>query len=289
MTNLIWYIGLAIIGVGSATYAIYMKRDIYRVSTLLVFYLFVTGLTWIGEFIVLGLFDSYAYKPGLFTDPWAQNLLGHLIVNTTLYPSLAIVMMVYSLRYGWFCLVAVLFTLIEVLFVNLGIYEQHWWKYYMTIIAVIFFLSIELIVFKKINQRYNRLTRAAIFYFVAVVILHTPTPILLLLGKQHYQLSSITNLVDNLYLTSILISFFYHLIESFFLVLLVCILKNWYWKLLPFIITIITQSIFLKMNILMIDNDWNFFYTLVSYEIFIAVFILIEKYTMRQGLSYRFK
>ena len=100
MPNVFWYICLAIIGVASAAYIIYKKRDVYKVSTLLIFYLFTASLTWIGEFTVLGLFNSYAYKTGVFADPWAQNLLGHLLINTTLYPSTAIVMVAYSLRYG---------------------------------------------------------------------------------------------------------------------------------------------------------------------------------------------
>lgn len=100
MSNLFLYILLAIIGVGIVIFTVYMRKNIYKVSTLMVFYLFAAGGTWIGEFIVLGLFNSYAYKTGLFTDPWAQNLLGHLILNTTLYPAVAIVMVAYSLGYG---------------------------------------------------------------------------------------------------------------------------------------------------------------------------------------------
>lgn len=184
MPNLFWYICLAIIGVGIAAYTIYKKRDIYKVSTLLVFYLFTASLTWIGEFTVLGLFNSYAYKTGLFVDPWAQNLLGHLLINTTLYPAAAIVMVAYSLRYGWMFSVAAFFTLLEYLFVNLRIYEQHWWRYYMTFIAVIIFLSIFHKWFARMNQRCYGLTRAITFFFVAMIIIHIPAPVLLLLGKQ---------------------------------------------------------------------------------------------------------
>lgn len=65
MLNLFWYICLPIISVGYVAYTIYKKKNTYKVSTLLVFYLFTASLTWIGEFTVLGLFDSYAYKTGL--------------------------------------------------------------------------------------------------------------------------------------------------------------------------------------------------------------------------------
>lgn len=281
MSSLFWYICLAIIGIVVATYTIYKKRDTYKVSTLLVFYLFTASITWIGEFTVLGLLNSYSYKTGLFADPWAQNLLGHLLINSTLYPAAAIVMVANSLRYGWILIVAAFFTLLEYMFVKLRIYEQHWWRYYMTPIAVVIFLAFFHKWFPKMNRRPYGLTRAVTFYFVAMIIIHIPAPVLLLLGKQYYQIGFINNLVGNLYLASIVIIFFYHLIESFLLVLFTCVFNKWYLKILPVIISIVVQSILVKMNILIINAGWNLVYTLVIYEIFIIAYILVEKYTLK--------
>ena len=284
MPNLFYYIGLAIIGIVCATYTIYKKRDTYKVSTLLVFYFYTASLTWLGEFTVLGLFNSYAYKTGLFTDPWAQNLLGHLLINTTLYPSAAIIMVGYGLHYKWMIFVASFFTLLEVLFVKMRIYEQHWWRYYMTFITVIIFLSIFKKSFTKMNEKRYGLTRAIIYYFVAMLIIHIPAPVLLLLGKQYYQISLINNLVGNLYLSSIIIIFFYHLIESFILVLFTCVIKKGYLKVIPIIISALVQVICVKMNILVIKDSWNLIYTLFIYEIFIVAYMLIEKFTLKQEL-----
>jgi len=98
MASILWYYLLAIIGVGITAHTIYKKRDIIELSTFLVFYLFATCTTWIGEFIVLGLLNGYAYKPGIYTDLWAENILGHLILNSTLYPGTAILVAAYFLR-----------------------------------------------------------------------------------------------------------------------------------------------------------------------------------------------
>ena len=279
MSNFIWYICVAIISVGIAVYAIYMKRDRYKASTLMLFYLFASSITWIGEFIVLGLFNSYAYKTGLFTDPWAQNLLGHLILNTTMYPAAAIVMVAYSLRNRWITLITAIFILVEYLFLKLGLYEHNWWKYYMSAITVVSFILISKYWFLKMNKKRQGLTRILTFYFVAMIIIHIHTPLLLLLGKQYYQISFINNLIGNMYLSSITIIFIYHLIESFLLVLFVGILKKWYWKSLAFIISPVVQIIFTKMNILILEDRWKLVYTIFIYEICIALFILIEKYT----------
>lgn len=285
MKNIFWYICLAVLGVSSATCAIYMKRNKYKVSTLLVFYLFSGSLAWIGEFIVLGLFNSYAYNTGVFSNPWAQNLLGHLLLNTALYPSAATVMVAFSFRYGWIFFVAAFFTFIEYLFVKQGLYVHHWWRYYMTTITVVGILSFCSKWFPKMNKNRYGLIRAITFYFVAMIIIHIPTPILLLLEKQYYQISLVNRLFVDLYLSSIIIIFFYNLIESILLVLFTCILKKWYWKVMPFIISITVQSILARMGILIMENGWNLLYTLIIYETFIAAFILIEKYTLKPDLN----
>jgi len=135
MESIYWYCLLAIIGIGIAAFSIYKKRDIAKVSTYLVFYLFATCVTWIGEFVVLGLFDSYAYKTGLFTSPWAQNIF-------------------------------------------------------------------------------------------------------------------------------------------------VCILKKWFWKLVPFVIAFVGQSILVKLNILVLQDGWTLFNTMLVYFMSIMTFILIENYSL---------
>ena len=155
----------------------------------------------------------------------------------------------------------------------------------MTFITVVILLSISNKMFSKITERCYGLTRVITFYFVAMIIIHTPAPILLLLGKQYYQINLINNLFDNLYRSSLAIIFFYHLTESFLLVLFTCILRKWYWKILPFIISIVSQSIFSIMHILIMEDSWNLVYTLFIYEIFITIFILIEKYTVKSDLN----
>ena len=284
MSNLFWYICLALIGAGSSAYAIYMKRHLYKVSTLIVFYLFAAAITWVGEFTVLGLFNSYAYKTGLFADPWAENLLGHLLLNTTLYPAVAIVTVTYSLSYGGITIASALFVFTEYLFVKMGLYEHHWWSYYMTAITVVVYLLISKYWFYEMNQKPYGLTRALTFFFVALLIIHTPAPILLLLGKQHYQIGFINNMFRNFYLSSIIIIFFYHVVEAFLFVLFVCVFKRLYWKVVPFIFSLVVQSIFAKVDILILDDEWKLLYTIFIYEIFIAVFILLEKYTLKPDL-----
>ncbi|MGE5678093.1 MAG: hypothetical protein ACM3ZR_08560 [Pseudomonadota bacterium] len=281
MSNITWYVGLAVISLIFAVYAIFIKGHVYKTSTLLMFYLFSAAITWIGEFVVLGIFNSYAYKPGLFQDTWAQNLLGHLLLNSTMFPAASTFMVVHSFRYGFIALVSMIFVLAEYLFVKLGLYEQHWWRYYMSAINVIVFMLVTDKWFNKMNQQRSGKIRATTFFFIALIVLHTPTPILLLLGKQHAEIGFINSLVGNFYRSSIIIAFTYHLIASLIFVIFVCVLKKWYWKLVPFIFSISVLSISAKMNILIMDNGWKLSYTLLIQQILIAIFILLEKYTLK--------
>jgi len=68
-------------------------------------------------------------------------------------------------------------------------------------------------------------------------------------------------------------------------VLFTCILNKWYWKVIPLLFPPVVQSIFAKANILLLDNAWKLIFTIFIYEIFIAVFILLEKYTLKPRLS----
>lgn len=288
MTNLVWYLFIAIIGVVISAHTIYVKRHKFKVSTLIVFYLFATGITWLGEFTVLGLFDSYVYKTGLFVDPWAQNLLGHLILNITLYPAIAIVCVAYGHRYWGIGLTSALFVFIEYLFVKMGLYEHHWWRYYMTGIVVIVYLLFSKYWYPEMVQRPYGFVRNFTYYFVALVIIHIPSPVLLLLGKQHYQMGFVNNMFDNFYLSSIIIVFFYHMILCFVAVLCTCVLKKWYWPYVPLLFPLIVQSILGKVGILVIEEGWSLVYTIVIYELFIAIYVLLEKYTLKDRYRIKF-
>jgi hypothetical protein len=159
---------------------------------------------------------------------------------------------------------------------KLGIYEHHWWTYFMTALAIFIYQILTKKWFEKINcTRYGWL-RTSTFYFTGFVILHYPVPILLLLGKQYYNV----HLAHDIYLSSTIFSFSYQLVEAFILVLCVCVLRKWYWKFVPFIVSFIGQCILANLKILVFQNGWSLFYTMLINFICLTAFILIEKYSL---------
>ena len=284
MSNLFWYNFLAIIGIGIAAFSIYKKKHLTELSTWIVFYLFATSITWLGEFTVLGFFSSYAYKPGVFSDPWAENLLGHLILNSTLWPGMAILVVAYSLDYKWIILISAVNVLIEYLFVQFGMYEQHWWKYYMTAVTVVLFLTIAKKWFSIINRERHGISRFITLYLVAVVIIHISFPLLLLLDKQYYSV----HLTENLYRSSIIFILSYHLIETFIIVIF-SYFDTRYWKAVPFVISSLGQTFLASRGILIFKDEWNLFYTIIIYAISITVIILVEKHTLKPRINKKLK
>jgi len=146
----------------------------------------------------------------------------------------------------------------------------------MTGLAISIYQIFTKIWFNKMNKTQPGMVRIGTFYFVGFVILHYPIPIILLLGKQYYNV----NWVQDMYLSSTMFIFSYQLVETLILVFFVCVLKKWFWKLGPFIIAFVGQSILVKLNILVFQDGWNLFYTMLVYFISIATFILIEKYSL---------
>jgi hypothetical protein len=282
MSSVFWFTSLAMIGIGMAAFSMYKKRCLTELSTWIVFFLFATSITWLGEFTVLGLFNSYAYKPGLFNDSWAENLAGHLILNSTLWPGMAVLVAAYSLDYKWICLLSAGNVLIEYFFVKFGMYDQHWWKYYMTAIAVVLYLAITKKWFSLLNQKRYGLIRFLTLYFAAFVIIHLPFPLLLLSGKQFYYV----DLAQNLYRSSTVFILFYHLVETF-IVIAFSYFKNWYWKLVPFISSFLGQIILVNRGILVFQDGWNLFYNLLIYVISITICILLEKHTLKPRINMR--
>lgn len=289
MASVLWYIGLAAVSATIGIFAIYKKRRVYKISTLIVFWLFTASVTWIGEFIVLGIFDSYAYKPGISSDPWVENLVGHLFLNASMFPAAAILFVTYSLHFGGASIITAYFVLSEYLFTRLGLYEHHWWSYYMSVINTTVFMLLSRKWFYKVKHAKYNIPRLVTLYFVGFLLLHTPSPFLLLLMKQYYSLDLINNLVGNLYRSSIIFIFSYQLIESLFLVFFICILGKWYWKLVPFAIVAAGQSIMAKTNILVFQEGWKLSYTLFLYFIQLGLFILTEKYTLKHDGYYASK
>lgn len=278
MSSIFWYSSLAIIGLGIAAFTMYNKGNR---STLVAFYLFASSITFTGEYFALVVFEGYIYKPGIFADPIRDSLLGHMILNSTLWPATAIAICAFSLGYWWISFVTAGYLLAEYLFVKLGIYEHHWWKYYMSAIIVLAFCLISKAWFDRLRRKCHGFTRNITMFFIAVVIIQIPNALLLLAGKQYYRIGW----ADNIYRDSTLFAVILSLGISFTFVIFICILQKWFWKPTSFAFHMFCDWILMNMNILIFQNGWNIFYLSIIHLISLTMFILLNKYTLNNSID----
>lgn len=267
MSNIFWFCGLTFIGLGIILFTWLKKKNIFTI--LLVFFLSVSLLT-IGEYIVLTVLGAYEYKPGVFRDYFADDVVGYFWGNYFLWAGAANLIVNFSLGNGWIILISVVFMLIETLFINLGIYKHHWWQTYMTGILVFFGMNIIKIWVSKLNEKlYKKFLRYITYFFFALILIHVPTHLLLLIGKQHYSIGW----VENFYRDSILFGLPYHAGMSLVYVFFCCVLQARLWKLLPILFFVLSDFVLINMNILIFQDHWNFFYQVVFRAVSLVIFI----------------
>jgi hypothetical protein len=276
MPNIFWYYGLIAIGAVITAYTVYKKRS---VADMFSYFVFATGWSWIGEAVVLFVLNAYAYKPGLYTDPFAENIIGHIIANSALWSSTAICVMYFQLSYRWIGFISIVFMLIEVVFLKAGVYTHHWWHTYMTGIAAFIFMAAMKKWYSIVNGKGHKSPRIITFWTIAWIILQTPTSILMLFGKQFFHV----NWVENIYRDSTLFSgFLYHVCMAVIVIFCIYIPKKRYWKVVPFFILLLGDVILMNIKILVFHDDWKLSYLICIRAASLLFIILIEKFTLKR-------
>lgn len=276
MPNIFWYYGLIVIGAVITVYTAYKKRS---VADLFSYFVFATAWSWIGEAIVLFVLNAYVYKPGLYTNPFAENIIGHIIANTALWASVAVWVMYFQPSYRWIGLISIAFMPIEIVFLKVDAYDHHWWRTYMTGIATFIFMTAMKKWYSIVNRKKHKFPRIITFWTIAWIILQTPTSVLMLFGKQFFHV----NWVENIYRDSTLFSgFLYHVCMAVIFIFCIYIPKKRYWNVVPFFILLLGDVILINMKILVFYEDWKLSYLICIRAASLLLFILMEKFTLRQ-------
>ncbi|MDP4086237.1 MAG: hypothetical protein Q8934_16695 [Bacillota bacterium] len=179
MPKIFWYFTLIIIGTIMIIFTGFKKKKPDMFS----FFVFVTGLSWGLELLILLVLNAYEYKPGILSDPVAENILGHLIANTALWSSTAILVMYFQLSAPWLCFISVSFMFIEELFLKVDAYDHNWWKTYMTGIGVFLFMWAMKKWYSKFYGNGYKLMRIITIWIIEWLMITATTSTLILFGK----------------------------------------------------------------------------------------------------------
>ncbi|PYI52130.1 hypothetical protein [Paenibacillus flagellatus] len=274
MPHLFWYYGLIVIGTAITVYTALRKGD----ADLFPYFVFATACSWIGEAVVLFVFNAYAYKPGLFADPFADNIIGHIIANTALWSSVAIAVMYFQLSYFRIGLFSVAFMLIEVVFVRAGVYSHYWWHTFMTGLATFLFMVLMKKWYSIVYAGTHKAPRLITLWTIAWTFLQTPTSVLMLFEKQFFRV----RWVDNLYRDSTLFSgFVYHAGIAVLFIACLCMTGKNYWKAVPLLAVLAGDVILWKMNVLEFHGGWSIGHLACFRAASFLSFIAVERFTLR--------
>ncbi|MGP4040762.1 hypothetical protein ACTWP4_12835 [Gracilibacillus sp. D59] len=138
MPNYVPYLILTIVSITILTIIMVHKRQF----GLTVLFLCFSGIVYIAELFVMIIGNSYFYSPEVLSVQYYDNVLGAIVSNLFVIPTLGVVAAVYQLRLRWFILFAVTLVGVEWLFEWLDIYHANWWRKEYTFIGTLFFFSL---------------------------------------------------------------------------------------------------------------------------------------------------
>ncbi|MBO7743589.1 hypothetical protein I8J29_05240 [Paenibacillus sp. MWE-103] len=135
MPNAMPYLVLIAICAIASSVLLVHKRAAWPLILLLSF----SGMIYVFEFYIFVLKDCYRYSPHLLAIPYYDNVLGAVFSNLLSVPVAALFIAVYRLSWRWIVGLSLAYGGVEWLFLQLGIYQHHWWRTGYTILALILF------------------------------------------------------------------------------------------------------------------------------------------------------
>ncbi|KUO74448.1 MAG: hypothetical protein APF81_14555 [Desulfosporosinus sp. BRH_c37] len=134
-TNTIWFFLLFVTSI-ITNVIIFHKTNNKKFC--IAFLFSIIGLSFVFEAIlVLGL-NAYSYYPKLFRDSYLDIIFGNYFSQISI-SSTSLLLATFDLSYVWYGIFAIIYFIIDIIFVKLGIYEHFWYKSIYTIFGFILF------------------------------------------------------------------------------------------------------------------------------------------------------
>lgn len=94
------------------------------------------GFAYLFEFFVLNIFKAYKYKPKVLKNRTLDNVFGAALSQAIFIPFTAVFLTISKSGWPIKILGGIYFSLIEILFMWLGVYKHNWWKTVYTLILI---------------------------------------------------------------------------------------------------------------------------------------------------------
>ncbi|MFC0524442.1 hypothetical protein ACFFGV_12780 [Pontibacillus salicampi] len=165
---LYWYLLLSIISIVIILYTLRTHKD----GRIIVLFFAISGIIYPFELIVLIYTEAYTYELGIFNNIYKDSVVGNFVSNLLAVPAASLWIAVNHIKKRWYFPIAFLFVVIELTFVNLGIFERNWWKTYYTFLLLPIHFYLSTLAWNKLNTYSNKQVSAIVkwllLYFACV-------------------------------------------------------------------------------------------------------------------------
>lgn len=276
-SNTIWFLLLGVTILIELLFIFVKVRNKRRVLAL---YISLAGLVFSYEIIIGGL-HAYQYFPkiiphSMYDDGVVGNYFSQFSVSAT-----AMLIAVFKLNYYWYIIFAVAYGGIEELFLTFGIYEQYWYRTWMTVASLPLLFWIGEKVYES-GSKHIRPTLLYIYIFLGLITLQAHTMwIFRLLGIFSFG-PSLDVPPERSGLDALISGSYYLIVFSTMIAMYFSSIK-WVWKALIILGLYIAHYIVFKLQLMYYKEGWFLAYTTIAIiSLYLYICILDNLYGQRK-------
>ncbi|EDL65504.1 hypothetical protein [Bacillus sp. SG-1] len=266
MPNYTWYILLSLIAliILFSTF-IFKNHEFKRVLSV---YFFISGLSFILDFIILICFNAYAYTPGVFDLKWLDNVFGSFTSQGLAVPSAAVFLAAFQLNWVWIFIVTAVLAGAELTFLHMDIYHHYWWStiYTALLLPVGFRLArvwyTSMLVPKKAAM-------VLTIYLGLNTYAHSLKFFMVSLSSSHYYRIGVFEdpIRDSIFGNSIYLFFI-----TILMALVIVFYFKWYWGLLLVLLECGFTYMLVKSGIMVLGPQWHPVYFCLLFAVTLLLF-----------------
>jgi hypothetical protein len=250
------------------------------------FYLTVVGIVLHFETTIFIFMKAYNYYPMILKNPPMpidDMLLGNLFSQTSVSAT-ALLVAVLNLKYYWYFIFAVIYGIIQELFVALGIYNHNWYRTWMTVVSLPIYFWIAKKMYEKITSGIKPLFYYGYIYLGLFILSSATLTHILFMITRHEDFNT-TLLPDPVNSRFIILWIHFHLL-AIPIMLMYFLRFKLIWKALVILVLYILYYIGYKLNLIWIKEGWFLTVSTVTiFGMYLSVFILDRLYDQTEKRS----
>lgn len=275
MPNWIWYLGLTIISIIVTGFTLWKKKD----PKLIPFYFFLTVIIIYLEYVIMIVFESYTYYPGVLKDPYFDNILGGVVSDFFSVPSAALAIAAFQLNLLWMIVISIIFMIIEFFFVRLNIYQQHWWKTIYTGIGLLIHFTIAKEFWKALSQKPPKTYIRTISLYASYHSIHGLLTYTLIVAFNLYLFH--IGVVSNPSRDHFIFNVLYTTIIGWVAAAIVAFNGKWYYKTFGIIFFYVFDWILIKINVLKLSPSFSLNEFFLIHLLILALIFKLKTYLIK--------